>query len=219
MESNKVSKSRVKLFNNVYKDMQSKIKVVLKKTQCKSFEITKAEQLKVFSEQMDKYKNLFDSKDVELLKKVDLLSQFFKDKPTLSSVNKESVWQFIQALYSLSSGVKKELVKQPEPLDLTKLGTLVNNLMSDDSNGFGNLVKDISSKLEGTLGDKNLDQTKILQDLMAGKTESGGINCGVIISQASKTLKEKVDLGEIDVSKMAEVANGLAGELNLNKNS
>jgi hypothetical protein len=168
---------------------------------------------------MDKYKNLFDSKDVELLKKVDLLSQFFKDKPTLSSVNKESVWQFIQALYSLSSGVKKELVKQPEPLDLTKLGTLVNNLMSDDSNGFGNLVKDISSKLEGTLGDKNLDQTKILQDLMAGKTESGGINFGEIISQASKTLKEKVDLGEIDVSKMAEVANGLAGELNLNKNS
>jgi hypothetical protein len=212
-------KQKVKIFNKLYKDMQSQLKVVLKKTTSRSFSIETISQIETFSNQMDTYVTLFNTKDVELLKKVDLLSQFFRDKPALSSSNKECVWKFIETLYSLAKGSKQELVKQPEQFDINSIGSIVSNLMSDESNGFSALVKDISSKLEGTLDGKDIDQTKILQDLMSGKMESSGINFGNIISQATESLKLKVESGEIDINKISGVASGLADTLNLNKKS
>jgi hypothetical protein len=152
---------------------------------------------------------------VDLLKKVDLLSQFFFNKPALTSSNKEVVWKYLEAMYSMSIGEKQEVVKQNDPLDVTKLGEMVNLLMNDKESGFGSLIEDISEKLRGKLEGNDEDKSKMLQDLMAGKMESSGINFKDIITQATDSIKEKVESGEIDINKMKYVADSIKSTLNV----
>lgn len=209
------SKARVKLFNNSYKALQENIKTVLKKTSHATFSVSKAKDVDRFSREMDENILLFNQSDIELLSKVKLLNQFFENKPTLSVANKATVWKYLEVLYTISSGKKQEIVKVSDSFDMSKLGDMVGTLMGDESSGFKDLINDISSKLESTLVNKDIDQAKLLQDLMAGKMESSGVDFGSIISQATKSLKEKVDAGEVDLDKIKDVTDKLRGNLNI----
>jgi hypothetical protein len=213
--SSKRNKNKVKIFNKVYKEMQRDIKVALKKTTHMSFIINDVSEIEIFSTQMKENNKLYVERDVDILKKVDLLNQFFFNKPALTSANKEAVWKYLQVMYSMASEEKKELVKQKQPLDINKLGDMVSTLMNDKDSGFGTLIEDISEKLKGKLGGNDEDKSKILQDLMAGKMESSGINFKDIISQATNSIKEKVDAGEIDMDKMKSVAENIKTTLNM----
>jgi hypothetical protein len=215
MESSKKTKTKVKIFNKIYKELQRDIKVALKKTTHHSFIINNLEEIDNFSKQMTENNKLYLEKNVDLLKKVDLLSQFFFNKPALTSSNKEVVWKYLEAMYSMSIGEKQEVVKQNDPLDVTKLGEMVNLLMNDKESGFGSLIEDISEKLRGKLEGNDEDKSKMLQDLMAGKMESSGINFKDIITQATDSIKEKVESGEIDINKMKYVADSIKSTLNV----
>ena len=216
MDNPKKLKKKLAIFNKIFKELQLKIKTVMKKSSDPSYVAENLEDLNKFASQMSEFVVLYNTRDIELLKKVDLLSKFFNGKPSLSSSNKEFVWKYLETLFSLVKEQKQELVKQPTPLDMNNLGSMVSGLMADKSNGFGALIEDISEKLKGKIGTTdNLDQSAILADLMAGKMESGGINFGEIISQATSSLKEKVDSGEIDVNKIKDMADNLKSTLNL----
>lgn len=210
----KARKHKIRTFNKIYKELQHSIKTVLKKSTHKSFDVTDIKVVNYFGEQMDIYIGLYESRDVELLKKVDLLQKFFFNKPPLSTQNKEVVWKYLEVMYSLVKEEKKELVKQKAPLDMANLSGLLGNLMNDKESGFGNLISDISKNLEGKInGDVN--QAQILKDLMSGKMESGGINFQDIIQQATSSLKDKVDSGEIDIEKLKSTAESVKSSLNI----
>lgn len=210
----KARKHKIRTFNKIYKELQHSIKTVLKKSTHKSFDVTDIKVVNYFGEQMDTYNSLYESRDVELLKKVDLLQKFFFNKPPLSQQNKEVVWKYLEAMYSLAKEQKKELVKQKAPLDLSNLSGVLGNLMNDKDSGFGNLISDISKNLEGKITGE-VNQTQILQDLMSGKLESCGINFQEIIQQATSSLKEKVECGEIDIEKLKSTAESVKSSLNI----
>jgi hypothetical protein len=210
----KARKHKIRTFNRIYKELQHNIKTVLKKSTHKSFDVTDIKVVDFFGEQMDSFLNLYEARDVELLKKVDLLQKFFFNKPPLSQQNKEVVWKYLETMYSLAKEEKKELAKVQAPLDLTNLSGILGNLMTDKDSGFGNLISDISKNLEGKITG-TVDQTQILQDLMSGKMESGGINFQEIIQQATSSLKDKVDSGEIDIEKLKNTAEGIKSSLNI----
>ena len=210
----KARKHKIRTFNKIYKELQHNIKTVLKKSTHKSFDVTDIKVVDLFGEQMDSYISLYETHDVELLKKVDLLQKFFFNKPPLSLQNKEIVWKYLEAMYSLAKEQKKELVKQKAPLDMANLSGVLGNLMNDKDSGFGNLISDISKNLEGKITGE-VDQTQILKDLMSGKLESGGINFQDIIQQATSSLKDKVDSGEIDIEKLKSTAEGIKSSLNI----
>lgn len=210
----KARKHKIRTFNRIYKELQHNIKTVLKKSTHKSFDVTDIKVIDFFGEQMDTFNNLYEARDVELLKKVDLLQKFFFNKPPLSQQNKEVVWKYLETMYSLAKEEKKELAKVQTPLDLSNLSGILGNLMNDKDSGFGNLISDISKNLEGKITG-TVDQTQILQDLMSGKMESGGINFQEIIQQATSSLKDKVDSGEIDIEKLKNTAEGIKSSLNI----
>lgn len=210
----KARKHKIRTFNKIYKELQHNIKTVLKKSTHKSFDVTDIKIVNYFAQQMDTYNGLYETRDVELLKKVDLLQKFFFNKPPLSQQNKEIVWKYLEAMYSLAKEKKQELVKQKTPLDLSNLSGVLGNLMNDKESGFGNLISDISKNLEGKITGE-IDQTQILQDLMSGKLESGGINFQEIIQQATSSLKDKVDSGEIDIEKLKSTAETVKSSLNI----
>ena len=216
MDSNKKErKHKIRTFNKIYKELQHKIKTVLKKSTHKSFDVTDIKVIDLFASQMDTYIQLYQTRDLELLKKVDLLNKFFYNKPQLSSQNKEITWKYLEVMYSLAKEEKKDLVKKETPIDLNNLSGMLNSLVNDKESGFGNLISDISKNLEGKIGTGVIDQNQILQDLMSGKMESGGINFQDIIQQASSSLKEKVDSGEIDIKKLKDTAEGIKTSLNI----
>lgn len=218
-ESQTISKRKlkVKLFNKMYKDMQQNIKIVLKRNNDKVFSVNKLTVVKNFATEMDSYKQLYDNMDVLLLEKVTILNMFFKDKPELSKANKQAVWKYLELLYSIAKEEKKEALKKKEPFNLSTISNAVNSLMTNDSedNGLKDLIKDISTKLENDIGDKQIDQAKILQDLISGNMNSCGIDFKNIIDESSKNLHKKVESGEIDINKLKDVASKLKNEMNL----
>lgn len=218
MEDNiKKRKLKVKIFNKMYKDMQQNIKVVLKRNNDRVYSVNKHTVVKNFAIEMDTHKTLYDNMDSELLKKITILNIFFSDKPELSKSNKSAVWKYIELLYSISKEEKKEVLKKKEPFNLGSISDAVSTLMNDDSadGGFKDLIKDISSKLENDIGDREIDQAKILQDLISGNMNSCGIDFKNIIDESSKSLHRKVETGEIDIDKLKDVASKLKSGMNL----
>lgn len=212
MESKKKQKIKIQLFNEYFKAMQKDIKMVLKKTSHPSFEATTYKDLSNFSLDMNLNIHLFDNKDVELLKKVEILDRFFSTKPPLSSQNVQEVWKYLEYMLFVVDGKKRTVEKKmiaPADMDLTKITSAMGSLMSDPGNGLSDLIENISSKLQASLQGKEVDQQQLITDLMSGNSSSSGINFGSIISQTTEALKEKIDSGEIDMGKLKEIADSM----------
>lgn len=204
----KKQKLKIKIFNECFVDMQKNIKLVLKKTHHLTFRLKSTIELIEFVEQMEENMQHFREQNIELLKKVKLLDKFFINKPALSQKNKEVVWKYLDSLYTLASGKKREqqLVVREEPFDIQKMTGLLETVMSDEKSGLRELIGDISSKLQDSLKDKEINQAQLIQDLLSGKSDSSGINFGQIISNATDSLKEKVDSGSIDINQLKSIA-------------
>lgn len=204
----KKQKLKIKIFNECFVDMQKNIKLVLKKTHHLTFRVESTRELFEFVEQMEENMQHFIEQNVELLKNVKLLDKFFTNKPTLSQKNKEAVWKYLDSLYTLASGKKREqqLVKKQESFDIQKMSGLLETVMNDEKSGLKELIGDISSTLQESLKDKKVDQNQLIQDLLSGKTDSSGINFEEIISNATDSLKEKVDSGSIDINQLKNIA-------------
>lgn len=203
----KKQKLKIKIFNECFVDMQKNIKLVLKKTHHLTFRVESTRELFEFVQEMEENMKSFQEKNVDLLKKVKLLEKFFINKPALSQQNKDVVWKYLDSLYTLASGKKtQQVVKAEEPFDIQKMSGLLETVMSDEKSGLRDLIGDISSKLQDSLKDKQIDQAQLIQDLLAGKSDSSGINFGEIITKASDSLKEKVDSGSIDINQLKDIA-------------
>jgi anti-sigma28 factor (negative regulator of flagellin synthesis) len=212
MDSKKKQKIKIQLFNEYFKAMQKDIKMVLKKTSHPSFEATSYKDLSNFSLDMCLNIQMFDEKNVELLKKVEILDRFFSTKPSLSSQNIEAVWKYLELMLFVVDGKKRTPEKKmvtPGDMDLTKITSAMGSLMSDPGSGLSDLIESISSKLQTSLQGKEIDQQQLIMDLMSGNSSSSGINFGDIISQTTEALKEKIDSGEVDMSKLKEIADSM----------
>jgi hypothetical protein len=214
--SGKKRKLKVKIFNKVYKDMQHNIKTVLRRSNDETFSISKGSEITTFAQEMDTNKSLYDKNDSELLSKITILNNFFKNKPELSTSNKTIVWKYIELMYSISKEEKKEALEKKQDFNIGNISEVIGSLLNDNENGgFKDLIKDISSKLENDIGDKDIDQTQIISDLMSGNMNSCGINFQSILDESSKSLHSKVQNGSIDMEQLKQVAEKIKAGLNL----
>lgn len=214
--SGKKRKLKVKIFNKVYKDMQHNIKTVLRRNNDESFSVNKGSDITTFAQEMDANKTLYDKNDIELLSKVTILNNFFKNKPELSTSNKTIVWKYIELMYSVAKEEKKEALEKKQDFNIGNISEVIGSLLNDNENGgFKDLIKDISSKLENDIGDKDIDQSQIISDLMSGNMNSCGINFQSILDESSKSLHNKVQNGTIDMEQLKQVAEKIKAGLNL----
>lgn len=205
---------QISKFNKIYIEMQKNLRTVVKMNE-KNHKIHKHKEIQLFIIQLEKNMDLYKSMDTKLFEKVLCLYKVFGKNTVLDKKNTKIVWEYLNVLYTIATGKKQEEVKPKEPLDLSKMTSLVNNLMNDESNGFKQIVDSISKKLESSIGDKDVDQTQILQDLMSGKLQSNGIDFNEIISTAATTLKEKIDSGEVDKDNIKNIASQIKENINL----
>jgi len=201
----KKQKLKMEMFNKYFKSMQKEIKIVLKKTSHPSFEAVTYKDITNFSLDMNLNIELFNKKDPLLLKKVQILDLFFSTKPTLSSANVEVVWKYLELMFSIVEGQKKEVAVVKQPFDISKLLPAMTNLMTDPNSGLSDLITTISEKLSTTLEGKEIDQETLMKDLLSGSTSSSGINFADIISQTTEVLKEKIEKGEVNIDKIKEI--------------
>lgn len=205
----KKQKLKMEMFNKYFKSMQKDIKIVLKKTSHPSFEALSYKDITNFSLDMNLNIELYNKKDPLLLKKVQILDLFFSTKPTLSNANIEVVWKYLELMFSIVEGHKKEVavVGVKQPFDMSKLLPAMTNLMTDPNSGLSDLITTISEKLSATLEGKEIDQETLMKDLLSGSTSSSGINFADIISQTTEVLKEKIEKGEVNLDKIKEITN------------
>jgi hypothetical protein len=214
--SGKKRKLKVKIFNKVYKDMQHNIKTVLRRNNDETFSVNKGSDITTFALEMDSNKTLYDKNDIELLSKVTILNNFFKNKPELSTSNKTIVWKYIELMYSVAKEEKKEALEKKQDFNIGNISEVIGSLLNNNENGgFKDLIKDISLKLENDIGDKDIDQTQIISDLMSGNMNSCGINFQSILDESSKSLHDKVQNGSIDMEQLKQVAEKIKAGLNL----
>lgn len=200
-----VEKRKVRFFSKCYKEMQTGVNKSLKRGNDKVYSVKSIDEIDRFVKQVDENESLYKNQDLELFNNVVILKRVFYGKPALNTANKSVVWKFIQTLYSLGKGENKQVVNVTAPTgELGALGELVNNLVNDKDSGFKDMIDDISQQLESSMKGKNIDQTNLVSDLMSGNLQSSGIDFQSIIEQTSRKLKEKVDKGEVDISKLKE---------------
>lgn len=217
MPPSKKAKLKIKIFNKIYNDMQTSIKTVLRRNNDNSFSVKKNKDIVVFAIEMDSNKESYDKKNPELLTKISLLSKFFHDKPGLSSSNINIVWKYLEVMYSLAKEEKKVALDKDGSFNMENISNVVGSILNEngDNNGLQDLIKDISSKLENNIGDKKIDQTQIVTDLMSGNMTSGGINFQSIIEESSKSLHKKIQDGSLDVEKLKQLASQIQSGLKL----
>lgn len=202
-EEVKHEKKKTKLFNKLYTDMQNAINYSLKK-QTKIHTVS-YNAIKQFEKFIDTNHELYVKMDDSLFKTSVLLSRVLNGK-VLSTKNKEVVWKYIQAMYSLAKEQNKELdivVKHKDGLE-----GLVGSLMKDDSQ-FKDIVQDITSQLQNLTAGKEIDQQQIINDLLKGNLQSSGIDFKKIIEDTSKTITEKINDGQIDKESIIQTGNKL----------
>jgi hypothetical protein len=198
-------KKQVKLFNKVYVQLQDAVKVSLKRMNSKTYKVKTVDEIARFDEEMTEHTALYVSKDADLLKKVKILDDVFSDKPQLSKANIDVVWKFIEAMMVVAKKNKTE-IDFKAVADVSSLQSLADTLMGDESSGFKSIVEDIASQLESSFKGKEVDQTKIISDLMAGNLKTSGIDFEKIIKNTTQTLGEKVKSGEVDLDKLKETS-------------
>ena len=123
--------------------------------------------------------------------------------------------KYIESMYSLARGEKKLSLNKREDFNMTSISEVVGTLLNDEPGGMKDLINEISGKLEVSMEGKDIDQSQILKDLMGGNMESCGINFQDIIAESSKNLQEKVQNGEIDITKLKDIASKLKSGMNL----
>jgi hypothetical protein len=204
------TKKQLKMFNKVFVQMQDAVKVSLKKMNSKTCKAKQIEQLHKFSSDVETHLALYASKDQDFLKKVELLNEFFADKPLLSKANVEAVWKFIHAMNVIAKNSNDTNLVVSNTPNAASLEALVGSLMSDENSGFKNIVEDISLQLEASMKGKDIDQSKVIGDLLAGNLNTSGIDFGEIIKTTTKNLQSKVESGEVDINKLKQTSEQIA---------
>ena len=205
-------KKKVKLFNKTFVKMQESVKVSLKKMNSKTYKIKSIADIDEFVKNIDENAELLTANDTALFTKVRVLNEFFADKPQLSKTNKTAVFKYINTLYSLGKEEKQAVVPQiPQGMDMSSLEGLVNSLMSDEKSGFKDIVSDISSQLESSLSGKDIDQTKIVSDLMSGNLKTSGIDFEQIIRNTTKKLEKRVEDGTVSIEELKATSDKISG--------
>lgn len=204
-------KKKTKLFNKVYKDMQDAVNSSLKR-KWEVHSITNHNIITRFENDIESNYKMYEDCDEKLFDKCIILSQVFKNKPKLSSKNKEVVWKYIQTLYSLAKGENKQVTRLPQKEGLE---SLVESLMNNGDSGFKSIIDDISQQLQNASMGKEINQQTIVRDLMSGNLESSGIDFKKIIESTSKNLEMKIKNGEIDKDLLTQTADKIKNTLNM----
>lgn len=197
-----IDKKKITLFNKCYKEMQEGVKKTLKKGNDKIYKVKSVEEIERFCRQIDENSKEYKEQNTILFDNVIILKSFFHGKPSLNNANKTIVWKYLDAMYSIGSGKKKD--KTPVVKNSQGLENLVNSLVSDEDSGFKDMIEDISKQLENTMKGKDINQATLISDLMSGNLQSSGIDFKSIIENTTKSLKDKVDRGEVDIAKLQE---------------
>ena len=209
--TNTKNKKKVKLFNKTFVKMQESVKISLKKMNSKTYKIKSIADIDEFVKNIDESAELLTANDTVLFTKVPVLNQFFSDKPQLSKTNKTAVFKYINTLYSLGKEEKQAVVPETPQISMSSLEGLVNSLMSDEKSGFKDIVSDISSQLESSLSGKDIDQTKIVSDLMSGNLKTSGIDFEQIIRNTTKKLEKRVEDGTVSIEELKATSDKISG--------
>jgi hypothetical protein len=204
-------KKKTKLFNKVYTDMQTAINASLKK-KSEVYTVSNHVLLVQFEKDIDSHYKMYEECDEKLFDNCNILQRIFKNKPQLSSKNKEVVWKYIQTLYSLAKEENKQVTRIPQKEGLE---SLVEGLMSNGDSGFKSIIEDISAQLQQASIGKDINQQTIVRDLMSGNLESSGIDFKKIIESTSKNLEMKINSGEIDRDLLTQTADKIKNTLNM----
>lgn len=216
MSTNTKIKQKIKLFRKTYFDLQTTVKTCLRRPDDQIFSIKTIEQVNLFEFEIDKNIDLYNTKDFKLIPKITILHNIFNNKPVLSKTNKETVWNYIEVLYSLAKQQNKQISE--DLINNEGLSSIVNDLMNDKESGFNDMISDISSQVTDMLKGKDINKTDLIQQLLSGNTNANGLDFQSIIEKTSAKFKAKADAGEIDVNKIRETAsriNNSIGNFNL----
>ena len=83
---------------------------------------------------------------------------------------------------------------------------------------FNNLIGDIASQVSKSLEGQDLsgvNPMELMNGLLAGNTNIGGIDFSKIIESTTGTIRGKVERGELDMSKLQGCAENTLKDLNL----
>lgn len=188
---------RVKIFNKLLKEFLDDYKRISDKEY--NFKADNAAFLNCYREEVKFVSDRFFKRDslvfenISLCKKMDLPSTDLGD-------NKEIVWKYLHNLYI----VTLETNKEKEEATLSKF----NKGMSEDTQ-FSGLVKDIASQVSKSFEGKDLSKInpmELISGLMSGQSTMGGIDFTEILNTTNRTIQNKVESGELDVSVLKKQA-------------
>ena len=218
---------QIKLFGKIHQEFLNEYNVITNQP-LKIFKIKKSSILLCYLEDVSEVIDDFLDCKENCLKEVTL----FKLNGINSSKAKLN-WKYLHNLFWI---VKKD--KTPEILERSKAGISnselavlitpkgnlngsknsldsIQKLMS--SSIFGNIIKEMSGDIQKSLEGKDLSMinpSELLSSLMGGETKVvGGIDFSSIIEKSTKSLKTKVENGEIDLNQLKESASSIAGSL------
>ncbi len=217
MKNTPEQKKKVKFFNKHYKDMQSQYYSSIKRNRDKILSLKNWDDIETFMREVDSNIELYNNMDNNLFHKVAALNRIFYNKPSPSNQNKTTIWRYIQLLYSIVKNENKALISaQSNAGSSSTMESMISNLMNDSNSPFKSLVEDISKQVEEAARGKQIDQNKIISDLMSGNIGgSGGIDFKSIIENTSQKLQTKVNSGEVDINKLKETGEQLQKFVNI----
>jgi hypothetical protein len=209
------STKQIKLFNKIYQEFLDGYAVATE-TPPSTFKVKKAQVLLQYLMDCGKdLDNFLDCKE-SALDNINLFKQSQIDI-TKTKIN----WEYLHNLFFI---VYKDV--KPDILEKSKKGIInskTSTKMVKDSasdNIFGDLIKEMSSDIQGTLEGKDLstiNPMELLSGLMNkdNKGKVGGIDFSEIINKTVISLQSKIDNKEIDIEKLKETANTIANSFGM----
>jgi hypothetical protein len=158
-----------------------------------------ANVLEKFFSEIKNHLDKFINRHISLINEITLFSDINTSKVNIN-------WDYIQQLYLICGGTieVQEIVKKP----ITK-----------ESNAFNSLVGDLAVNVAKSLEGQDLTKinpAELMQSLMSGNMNVGGIDFSEIIKMSTENVKNKVSSGELDIEELRESASNVWGGIGMN---
>jgi hypothetical protein len=211
MSSTVFSTKQIKVFNKIHQEFLDEYNKTLNK-ESTVYKIKKGAILVNFLDDVEKVIESYMNREVKCLKSIRL----FCDNGVSSSIKNEEEankiinWEYLHSMLFI-------VMKKEKALEFCIPKKDVAHVDDTFSQIIASLSKDIKDSLEGKDLSK-INPAELMSGLLNGNgnTVVGGIDFGEIISKTTKTLKHKVDSGDISLESLKENAKSIAGHLNTN---
>lgn len=208
---------KLKLFNKVLKEflidfnsLQNGRSTVLQ------FKVENSSILNSFRDEISFSIDKFLDCDETVFEQISLCKKIGLNNIDSETVNRVKIWTYIHNLYIITLEKDKEDFLEKSKKSLEKLENSKLKSSIAIPNEMNNLISDISIQLTKSLEGKdlsNLNPMDLMSSLLSGNSTSNGIDFGSILQQATKTINDKVESGELDLNKLKEQASSMIGTI------